>query len=108
MVRESPHQRRGRNNKHRGATIEREVARITGGKRIGNRGTSSADVETDTQAIEVKSTISPTPAWWLRAWEQAEQAAKETGKEPVIIRSNVDKGRRVYWEIRRLAAVEVS
>lgn len=75
---------------------------MVGGQRIGNRGTSSADVTTETHAIEVKSTVSATPVWLQRAWNQALKAAAETGLVPVVIRSHVDGGRRTYWEISKM------
>lgn len=103
---ETPAQRRGRNNKRRGASIERTVARLVGGKRIGNRGTSSADVTTEDFAIEVKSVMTPTPAWLKRAWSQAEKAAAETGLLPLIIRSHKDGNRRTYWVIAQMEGMD--
>ena len=102
MVKDAAAVKRGRNSKQRGASIERKVAALVGGQRIGNRGTSSADVTTDEYAIEVKSTVGPTPVWLQRAWAQALKAAAETGLVPVVIRSHVDGGRRTYWRIEKM------
>ena len=105
-------QRIGKNNKVRGAQEERNVLALLQSyfgeefHRVGNRGTSSADVESETLVIEVKSRQSSSWRLLRDAWAQIEVAAEETGKEPWIVVSNVDARRRVRWLITKLPDVE--
>jgi hypothetical protein len=71
-----------------------------------DNGTKVADVESATVVVEVKSR--QTSSWRLLrdAWNQAEVAAEETGKEPYIVVSNVDNRRRVRWLITKLPEKE--
>jgi len=62
-----------------------------------------ADVQTPELVIECKSRQSATPALIREAWDQAETAARATGKAPLVVLSFVDGGRRVFWEVRRVA-----
>ena len=77
--------RRGRNNKARGKSVEREVARLVGGKRVPDIGGEFADVQTETAVYEVKSRQSRTPALIAKAWHQATVAAEATGKDPYVV-----------------------
>lgn len=77
-----------------------------GGQRIGDTGAHWADVQTVTACIEVKSRQAPTPALIRGAWDQAETAARATGKQPLVVLSYVDGGRRTYWEVRKLRTEE--
>ena len=95
-------QKRGRNSKQRSKAIERDVARLYGGQRIGDTGGHFADVQNLTHVIEVKSRQMATPALIREAWDQAETAAKATGKDPLVVLSYLDHGRRVYWEVRKV------
>lgn len=61
---------------------ERSVARLVDGKRNGNTGSNSADVETATLAVEVKHRAS-LPAWLLDAVQQAQRNAD--GKTPIVV-----------------------
>lgn len=95
--------RRGRLAKQRGKSVERVVAKLYNGKRMPDTGAHWADVQTDTAVIEVKSRVTPTFALIREAWDQAQTAATATGKDPLVVLSFVDEGRRVYWEVRRIA-----
>ena len=99
---------RGRNSKARGKAVERIVARLYGGQRMPDTGTHWADVQTATAVIEVKSRQAPTPPLIREAWDQAETAARATGKVPLVVLSYVDGGRRVFWELRRVEAIEAT
>lgn len=97
---------RGRNSKARGKAVERAVAKLYGGQRMPDTGAHWADVQTITACIEVKSSQKTTPALIRGAWDQAETAARATGKEPLVVLSYVDGGRRTYWEVRKLRTEE--
>ncbi len=58
----------------RGARHERRTAAALGGRRIGNTGRATADVESDWAAIECKSRAA-LPQWLKAAVQQAEAAA---------------------------------
>lgn len=64
-------------------THERKIAKMLDAQRNGNRGTNTADVETEHLAIEVKHTSAP-PKKMLDALSQAKRNAPE-GKTPVVI-----------------------
>jgi Holliday junction resolvase len=98
----------GKASKVRGAQEERNVLPLLKTHlgedfiRVGNRGASSADCESETFVVEVKSRQSATWRLLLDAWAQAEQAAQETGKEPRVLVSFVDNRRRTRWLITKL------
>ena len=100
--------RLGKNSKARGAQEERNVCPILAAHlgeefhRVGNRGESSADVESDTFVVEVKSRLTSTWTLLQEAWAQAEKAAEQTGKEPRVLVSFKDNGRRTRWLITKL------
>lgn len=101
-------QARGRNNKSRGKSYERVVARLLAllwgepVRRNPDTGGKVADCESAHDVIEVKSVQGPTYALLLRAWGQAEAAAEKTGKTPHVVLSFVDNGRRVFWHVQKL------
>lgn len=99
------HIRRGRNNKLRGKSVEREVAKLVGGRRNPDNGDKQFDVETETAGYEVKSRQSPTPALIRGAWEQASIAAERTGLDPyVVLAYTPGQGHpREFWLVKRLA-----
>jgi hypothetical protein len=70
----------------RGARAERAAARLLGGRRVGNTGKTTADVESDWAAVEVKSRQA-LPAWLKHAVQQSEGAACQsvTPKLPVTV-----------------------
>lgn len=61
---------------------ERAVAKLVDGQRNGNTGSNSADVETDTMAVEVKHRKT-LPAWLLDAVHQAQRNAGR--KTPIVV-----------------------
>jgi hypothetical protein len=63
---------------------EREVAKLLGGQRQPITGRPGADVLTFRWACEVK-TRARLPLWLERAFNQAEAAAKETGRTPLLV-----------------------
>lgn len=120
--------RRGRNNKRRGAAIEREIAKKLGGTRIVDNGEpGKSDIRVynyppcdevpedddwllhaktclcDT-IIEVKSNQRSSPAKRVKAWEQAVNGAAKEGEEwsPRIIETYIDEGKRTHWLIQKL------
>lgn len=101
-------QRRGRNNKARGKSYERVVARLLAQLwqepvwRNPDTGGKVADCESAVDVVEVKSVTGPSYALLLKAWGQAEAAAAETGKTPHVVLSFVDNGRRVFWHVQKL------
>jgi len=95
--------RLGRNNRARGASVERWVAKLVGGWRNIDRGGAWGDVQTVSRVVEVKSRQTSTPNLIAGAWEQATEAAAKTGKEPSVILCYIDGGKRTAWEVRRLA-----
>ena len=74
------HSHRGRNNKRRGKTYERRVARALGGVRNIDSARPHTDVETDDAVYEIKSTQSSTPAWLDKATSQLSKASIESKK----------------------------
>ena len=68
---------------------EKKVAKITGGKRVGNRGTNTQDIDTDGVpgvdrfSIECKHSAN-LPAWLREGYAQAKRNAPE-GKEPLLV-----------------------
>jgi len=93
--------RRGRNSKARGKSVERLVAKLVEGKRIPD-GTGYGDVQNVGNIYEVKSWQRPTPQWLLKAWGQATDSAAATSKEPYVVLSTVDGGKRRFWKISEL------
>jgi len=80
---------------------EREVAKLLGGRRLPNTGRPSPDVLSPRWACEVKLR-SRLPQWLERAVHQAEAAAKETGRMPLLVLVRCEgKGRRA----KRLAVL---
>jgi hypothetical protein len=78
---------------------ERQVARALGGERVPVTGKRGPDALAGPWAIEVK-VRSRLPLWLERAVHQAEEAAKETGRMPLLVLVRCEgKGRRA----RRLA-----
>jgi hypothetical protein len=74
---------------------ERRVARALGGERQPNTGRRGADVLTARWAIEVK-VRRELPHWLLKALAQAEEAAQETGRLPLVVLVHAPgRGRRV-------------
>jgi len=63
---------------------ERMIAKLLGGQRLPVTGRPSADVVTPQWACEVKLR-SRLPQWLERAVHQAEAAAKETGRTPLLV-----------------------
>ena len=98
----------GTNNKKRGAQEERTVARIlteqTGQvfSRVGNRGTTSADLISEEYCVEVKSRTQVTPVLIREAYQQLELAMEETGLDGFLILRFLDKGRRTTWMVKRI------
>jgi hypothetical protein len=80
---------------------EREVAKLLGGQRQPITGRPSPDVVTNRLAVEVKLR-SRIPRWLLRGLGQAEAAAEETGRMPLLVLVFAQgKGRRA----KRLAVL---
>lgn len=81
--------------------IEKKVAEITGGKRVGNRGTNTQDVDTDGVpgverfSIECKHSSS-LPAWLRDGYAQATRNAPE-GKQPLLVVH--PKHSRIYYAV---------
>ena len=95
--------RLGRNNKNRGKTVERFVARtFFGTERQPTTGRGGADIETATHVVEVKSRQQPTPALMREAWQQVTGYAILTGKQPVVVLAYKDDGRWSYWRLEKL------
>ncbi len=94
--------RRGRNNRERGKAVEREVAALYGGWRNIDRGGKWGDVQTETQVIEVKGRQTSTPKLIAGAWDQATEAAENTGKDPLVVLTYIDGGKRSVWEVKRV------
>lgn len=107
----------GRNNKARGKAVEREVARLVDGKRNPDNGAQQGDVYSPLgclfcldgtyewhkgSVVEVKSRQTASPSLMKRAWSQALAAAEETGREPWMVLSYVDGGRRTYWIVKEM------
>lgn len=98
----------GRNSKVRGAQEERNVLPLLKAHlgedfhRVGNRGASSADCESDHYVVEVKSRQTATWRLLLDAWAQVGEAVEETGKEPLVVVSFIDDRKRTRWIITKL------
>ena len=98
----------GRNSKARGKQEERNVLALLKAHfgevfhRNPDSGFKIADVESDTKVVEVKSRLTKSYALLLTAWAQAEAAAKQTGKEPWLVFSFKDNGKRTRWIITKL------
>lgn len=60
----------------------------------------------ESAVIEVKSRQAPPPQWFLKAVEQAEEAAAKTGKRPYIVVSYLEDGRRVAYVTRKFDWIE--
>lgn len=99
------HIQRGRNNKLRGKSVEREVAKLVGGRRNPDNGEKQFDVQTDSSGYEVKSRRSATPRLIAGAWEQAAHAAEQTGLDPyVVLAYTPGAGHpREFWLVKKLA-----
>lgn len=108
MTKKSEHQRRGRNNKRRGKAIEREVLRLvravfqTHAWRNPDNGDQVADVESRDSVYEVKSNQRPTPARRVKAWSQAKEAERQTGKKPYVVETYIDNGKRTFWLVQEV------
>ena len=95
--------KRGRNNKVRGAHVEREVARLYGGWRNIDRGGKYGDVQNETLVIEVKSRQQATPKLISGAWDQALEAAAKTGKDPLVVLAYAaPSGKRRFWAVKEI------
>jgi hypothetical protein len=78
---------------------ERMIAKLLGGQRQPNTGRRAPDVVSPRWVVEVKLR-SRLPLWLERGLSQAEAAAKETGRMPLLVLVRCEgKGRRA----RRLA-----
>ncbi len=131
MTKDPDNVKRGRNSKMRGKAIEREVRDLLRALiieayepevavphrkedlawRNPDNGSQVADVETrevyglcplEEGAFEVKSNQSPTPKRRLKAWSQAKEAERQTGKRPYIIECHVDQNKRTFWLVQQL------
>ena len=104
----------GRNSKARGKQEERNVLALLKEhfgedfKRNPDNGTKVADVESDTKVVEVKSRLTKSYALLLTAWAQAEAASQQTGKEPWLVFSFKDDGKRTRWVITKLTEKETN
>ena len=98
----------GSNNKKRGKQEERNVLIplmehfFQPFHRNPDNGNQIADVESKDFVVEVKSKTTGTPAHLIKGWSQVSEAQKQTGKEPYVVLSYVDKGKRVRWIVRKL------
>lgn len=87
---------------------ERKVAALLEklwGKRVWRNpdsGMKAADCESDDDVIEVKSVTGPPYALLTKAWGQAADAARKTGKKPHVILSFLEGGRRVYFHVQKI------
>jgi len=103
---------RNRNNRARGAHVERLVARMLGGIRTGgDRGGQAGDVQTVGSVYEVKSRRQQTPALIRGAWAQLMQAAERSGKDPggVVLAYTPGAGKpREFWLITKLEEAHAS
>ena len=63
--------------------VERAVARLLGGERVGCTGKATPDVVTERLAVEVKHRAK-LPKWLMAAMEQSERNAPED-KVPVVV-----------------------
>ena len=98
----------GRNSKARGKQEERNVLKLLEHffaeefRRNPDNGTKVADVESVSKVVEVKSRLTKSYALLLTAWAQAEAASQQTGKEPYLVFSFKDNGKRTRWLITKL------
>lgn len=97
--------KRGRNSKARSKSVEREVAHLVGGQRIPD-GVGHGDVQNTGCVFECKSHQRPSPKRRLEAWAQAEHAAEVTGKDPALVETYIDGGKRTFWLIVKMEAAE--
>jgi len=63
---------------------ERQVAQALGGRRLPNTGRRGPDVVAGPWAVEVKLRRS-LPQWLLLAIAQAEEGARATGRQPLVV-----------------------
>ena len=103
------YRKQGRNNKRRGKAIEREVRdlliQLHPGQlawRNADNGNQVADVETDCAVYEVKSNQRPTPQRRVKAWSQAKEAERQTGKVPYVVETYIDNGKRSFRLVQQL------
>jgi hypothetical protein len=95
-------QKRGRNSKARGKSVERQVAKMLGGQRIPD-GVGHGDIQTIGAVYEVKSHMRTSPKELLHAFEQVEEAARITGKDVGgVVNTYVDNGKRVFYLVTKL------
>lgn len=96
----------GRASKSRAKDVEREVARLVGGKRNVEIGGVQFDVQTVSAGYEVKSRRQKTPLLIKEAWEQAVASAEKTGLEPNVVLAFTPGtgGKREFWLVRKLEA----
>ena len=103
MAKNPANVKRGRNNKKRGASVEREVAKLFGTVRNIDRGGKFGDIQTNSLVIEVKSRQQVTPKLISGAWDQALEAAAETGKDPlVVLVYAAPSGKRRFWAVKEI------
>jgi len=102
-VKDPANVRRGRNSKRRSKAIERQVARLYGGKRTPEHGGLYSDVQTTSAVIEVKSHQKPPPKWWREAFEQVREAGELTGKDQLVCASFIENHKRTFYEIIEIA-----
>lgn len=101
-------QKIGRNNKNRGKQEERNVLEplathfVEEFHRNPDNGDQVADVESENYVVEVKSKTTGSPAQLIKGWGQVLEAERQTGKEPFVVLSFVDKGKRVRWIVQKL------
>ena len=96
--------KRGKASRSRGQAFERWVRDFYEGYRTGSdQGGQHGDVQTVTLVIECKSHQKATPNWIADAWQQAQDAADATGKDPLTVHSWIVKGKREVYEVRRIA-----
>ena len=88
-------QKRGRNSKARGKSVERLWAKMVGGQRI-HDGVGYGDVQTETEIWEVKSFQKPRPKWMIHAFEQAADAELITLKHGRVISRWIENGKGVW------------
>jgi hypothetical protein len=69
----------------RSREAERRLAKVVRGTRNPSTGLEGVpDVETETEAFEIKS-LGSLPAWLHEAWEQAEHQGARVDKQPVLV-----------------------
>lgn len=93
---------RGRNNKSRGKSYERDVAKILGGKRHPADTGGDEDIEHDRFSIQVKSGVRLWNETLRAGLASATAAAGDTGKLPVLVvidRAGTRLGRYVVIDL---------